>query len=131
MSVVEWYAQLLKPEWAPPAWIFRPVWLVLYAIIGVTCSVVFAKVMTKDWPWRVALPFALNLLFNFIFVSIQFGLQDNLLAALDVMLVLGTLIWAMVVVWPRARWIAYANVPYLLWVLFATMLQFAITFLNW
>lgn len=55
----------------------------------------------------VALPFALNLVFNFAFTPIQFGLQNNLLAAIDILLVLGTLVWAMIVIYPRARWLTY------------------------
>ncbi|MEZ4103426.1 MAG: tryptophan-rich sensory protein [Candidatus Paceibacterota bacterium] len=51
-------------------------------------------------------------------------------AAIDIVLVLGTLIWAMIVIWPYAKWIAYANIPYLLWVCFATVLQLSITYLN-
>jgi tryptophan-rich sensory protein len=58
-------------------------------------------------------------------------LQNNLLAAVDIFLVLGTLIWALIAIWPHAKWITYANIPYLLWVLFATTLQFTITYLNW
>jgi len=78
----------------------------------------------------VALPFLLNLIFNFAFTPIQFGLKNNYLAALDILLVLATLIWAMAVIYPHARWIAYIQIPYLLWVSFATVLQLTITYLN-
>jgi tryptophan-rich sensory protein len=78
----------------------------------------------------VALPFALNLIFNLIFTPIQFGLKNNLLAAADILLVLFTLIWAIIAIFPHARWIAYIQVPYLAWVAFATVLQLTITFLN-
>lgn len=43
---------------------------------------------------------------------------------------LGTLLWALAIIWRRARWVAYVNIPYLLWVAFATVLQFSITWLN-
>jgi translocator protein len=46
-------------------------------------------------------------------------------------LILGTLLWALVAIWPRVRWVALVNIPYLLWVMFATVLQFSITWLNW
>ena len=84
----------------------------------------------KRIPLIVALPFILNLIFNFAFTPLQFGLKNNLLAAVDILLVLGTLIWAMVAVYPRARWIAYVQIPYLLWVSLATVLQLTITYLN-
>ena len=79
----------------------------------------------------MALPFALNLVFNFAFTPLQFGLQSNILAAIDILLVLGTLIWAMVAVFPHIGWVAFAQIPYLLWVSFATILQLTITVLNW
>lgn len=126
-----WYASLVKPTWAPPAWLFGPVWTVLYVLIAVSFGFVLYQVAKKRWPASVAVPFVLNLLFNFIFSPIQFGLQNNLLAAVDIVLIWATLVWAMVAVWPRARWVALVNIPYLLWVSFATVLQFTITYLNW
>ena len=133
MPTYEWYQQLIKPSWSPPAWLFGPVWTVLYAIIAVSFGTVFYKAFTKQIPWIVALPFVLNLVFNFAFTPIQFGLKNNLLASIDILLVVGTLIWALYAVWtavPELRWVVYANIPYLLWGTFATVLQLTITFLN-
>ncbi len=129
-NTYNWYLTLIKPSWAPPSWLFGPVWTVLYIIIAISFGTVFYKAFTGKLPWIIALPFALNLIFNFAFTPLQFGLKNNLLASIDIVLVLATLIWALVVVWPRFRWIALANIPYLLWVLFATILQLTITYLN-
>lgn len=130
MQTQTWYSQLVKPSWAPPSWLFGPVWSVLYLIIFVSFGMVFYKVLNKELPFIVALPFILNLVFNLLFSPIQFGLQNNYLAALDIVLVLGTLIWAMVVIYPHIKWVALINIPYLLWVSFATVLQLTITYLN-
>jgi tryptophan-rich sensory protein len=133
MNSYNWYSQLIKPTWAPPSWLFGPVWTVLYAIIATSFGTVFYKAFYKQIPWIVALPFALNLLFNFAFTPLQFGLKNNLLAAIDILLVLGTLIWAFYAIWHSSvefRWIVYVNIPYLLWVTFATCLQLTITYLN-
>lgn len=126
-----WYLDLVRPEWAPPAWLFGPVWSVLYTIIAITFGYVAYLYYKGRIPFRVALPFILNLIFNFAFTPLQFGLQNNLLAAIDIVLVLGTLIWALLVIRPHAPIVTYANVPYLLWVSFATVLQLTITYLNW
>ena len=91
---------------------------------------IFYKLFKGQIPFIIALPFILNLVFNFAFTPLQFGLKNNLFAAIDITLVLGTLIWAMVAIWSYAKWIVYANIPYLLWVTFATALQFTITYLN-
>ena len=133
MNTYNWYSQLLRPSFAPPSWLFGPVWSVLYAIIAVSFGTVFYKVFTKQIPWIVALPFALNLLFNLVFIPIQFGLKNNLIASIDILLFLVTLVWALYAIWnfsPDFRWIVYVNIPYLLWGMFATCVQFTITYLN-
>lgn len=133
MSAYNWYSQLIKPTWAPPSWLFGPVWTILYAIIAISFGTVFFRVFTGKLAWIIALPFVLNLVFNFAFTTIQFGFKNNLLASIDILLVLGTLIWALIALWhasPDLHWVIYANIPYLLWVSFATVLQLTITFLN-
>lgn len=131
MEQSAWYAALSKPAFAPPAWLFGPVWSVLYLLIAVSFGYVFMQVVKGNIPWMIALPFLLNFLFNVAFTPIQFGLQNNLLAAIDIVLVLATLGWAMYVIYPYAAWVTYVNIPYFLWVSFATVLQLTITYLNW
>ncbi|MFA5778253.1 MAG: TspO/MBR family protein [Candidatus Paceibacterota bacterium] len=130
MNAYNWYSQLIKPTWAPPSWLFGPVWSVLYVLIFVSFGKVFWMLWQKQIPFLVALPFILNLVFNFAFTPIQFQLQNNLLAAVDILLVLSTLIWTMIVIYPYVKWITYIQIPYLLWVAFATILQLTITYLN-
>ena len=124
------YATLIKPSFAPPAWLFGPVWSVLYVIIAITYLRVFYLVSQGVILWMVALPFALNIVFNLAFTPIQFGLRNNYLAAVDILLVLGTLIWAIVSIWPYSPQLAYWQTPYLAWVSFATVLQLTVTWLN-
>lgn len=125
-----WYESLVQPTFAPPAWVFGPVWTVLYIIIAVSYGYVLWLAIRKRISWRIVLPFVLNLLFNLAFTPIQFGLRNNALAAVDIVLVLLTLVWALMVIRPHARWVALVNLPYLGWVMFATVLQLSITWLN-
>lgn len=129
-NTYNWYSQLIRPRWSPPSYLFGPVWSFLYILIIVSFGSVFYKAFTKQIPWIVALPFALNVVFNIAFTPLQFGLKNNLLAAIDILLVLGTLIWAIYAIYPHVKWIAYIQIPYLLWVSFATVLQLTITYLN-
>ncbi len=125
-----WYQKLAKPPWAPPPWLFGPVWTVLYIIIAISFGYVFYQTINRKLSWFVALPFILNIFFNFLFTPIQFGLRNNLLALIDILLVLVTLIWAMTVTYSHVRWVTFVNIPYLLWLIFATYLQLQITLLN-
>lgn len=131
MEQYAWYASLAKPAWAPPSWLFGPVWTVLYAIITVSFGYVFYQTLIGKLPFWVALPFFLNVIFNIAFTPLQFGLQNNLYASIDVVLVVITLAWALWAIYPYAAWVTYVNIPYLLWGLFATCLQLTITYLNW
>ncbi|MFZ2072635.1 MAG: TspO/MBR family protein [Minisyncoccia bacterium] len=129
-TTYNWYQNLIKPNWAPPSWVFGPIWSVLYVLIIISFGTVFYKVFNKELPFVVVVPFILNIVFNLIFSPIQFKLQNNYLAALDIVLVLGTLIWAMIAIYPHIKWVALINIPYLIWVCIATVLQFTITYLN-
>jgi len=133
MNTYNWYSQLIKPSWAPPSFLFGSVWTFLYAIIIFSFGTVFYKIFQGKIPVYIALPFILNIIFNLAFTPIQFGLKNNLLASIDILLVVGTLVWAFYVIWHSAselRWVVYANIPYLLWGTFATVLQLTITYLN-
>lgn len=127
---MDWYQKLIKPSWAPPSWLFGPVWGFLYLIIAVSYGYVVYLFINKRIPFFVILPFILNLIFNLLFSPVQFSLKSNLLAAIDISLVLITLLWAMWTIYPYYKWVALINIPYLVWVLFATVLQFSITYLN-
>lgn len=124
------YAELLKPAFAPPAWLFGPVWTFLYLLIALSFGFVFFKCWKKELPWMIFLPFGLNLVFNGLFTPLQFGLKNLWLATADILLVILTLAWAMKVIWPHYKWVAYAQLPYFAWGLFATILQLTITALN-
>lgn len=130
MNTYTWYQQLIKPLWAPPSWIFGPTWTCLYILIAISFGKVFLMVWQKQIAFIIALPFILNLIFNVAFTPLQFGLKNNILATIDIFLVLVTLIAATIVIYPYAKWITYMQIPYLIWVSFATVLQLTITYLN-
>ena len=127
------YSEYIKPLWAPPSWVIGFVWSFLYVIIAVSFSAVFYSAYKKQIPRVVALPFALNIFFNFAFPYIQFELANNFLASVDILLVVTTLIWALFAVWrktPELKWVVYVNIPYLVWGVYASSVQLGITYLN-
>lgn len=125
-----WYKDLNKPSWAPAEWVFGTVWSILYPIIIAINVYIIVLLVQHKITWLIALPFWLNLFFNIIFTPIQFGMRNNALAFVDILLVLITIAWAMVAIWPHAKVATIAFVPYLLWVAIATVLQLSITLKN-
>jgi translocator protein len=130
-NTYNWYQTLIKPSWAPPSWLFGPVWTLLYILIFASFGYVGYLFSKGKITFLVLLPFILNLIFNFAFTPLQFGLKNNLLAFIDIILVLATLIWALISIFPHAKWVTFINIPYLIWVSFATVLQATVTYLNW
>jgi len=131
MDWMSWYESLAKPSWTPAPATIGLIWQILYPIILVSFGFVFVQAFRRKLPRVVAVPFAINLVANLIFTPIQFGMRNLPLASVDILIVLGTIIWMMVVVWSHYRWIAVAQVPYFVWVSLATVLQLSITAMNW
>jgi len=125
-----WYDQLRKPAWTPVPGTIGLIWQILYPIILFSFGFILYKAMRGGLPWLVAVPFIINLAANLLFMPIFGGLRNLPLATVDIVLVLGTILWMMVAVWPHYRWIAAAQLPYLVWVSIATVLQITITLSN-
>lgn len=130
MDTYKWYKKLKKPSWAPPNWLFGPVWTFLYILIAISFGKVFLMAVGKEIPFIIVLPFVLNLIFNFMFTPIQFGLKNNLLASIDIILIWITIVWSMILIFPIVPWVLYLEIPYLIWVSIASVLQLTITILN-
>jgi benzodiazapine receptor len=130
MKTYKQYATYKKPTWAPPSWIFGPVWSFLYVLIAISFGYTFYLFFQNRIGFLVLVPFILNLIFNFAYTPLQFRARNFLLATIDVLLVDATLIWALVAIYPYASWVSYMNLPYLAWVCFATVLQITITKLS-
>jgi len=127
---VSWYDSLAKPSWTPASSVIGTVWAVLYPVIFVTYGYVIFRVVRGEIPWHVTVPIAINLAANLAFTPIQFGLQNLALASVDILVVLASLIWSIVAIWPYAPWASITLTPYLVWVAIATTLQLSITWMN-
>ncbi|GGG36268.1 TspO and MBR [Croceivirga lutea] len=129
-SVNDWYLTLNKPSFNPPNWIFAPVWTILYVMMGVAAGIVWGKGFHHIWVKTGLYHFGFQLLLNAMWSLVFFGLKEPFYAlliiiALAILIVL-TIKWFNVVS-KKAAWLL---VPYLLWVIFATALNFKIWELN-
>ncbi|MBI4250411.1 tryptophan-rich sensory protein [Candidatus Uhrbacteria bacterium] len=129
-AIPVWYADLVKPAFNPPAWVFGPVWTVLYALMGIAAFLVWKKGWTQK-NVKVALGvFGAQLTLNAAWSILFFGLRNPGFAFADIT-VLWLLIAATIVAFYRiSRPAAYLLVPYILWVSFAAYLNYAIWILN-
>lgn len=125
-----WYDGLVKPSWTPAPATIGLIWQILYPIILVSFGFVFVQLFRKRIGLWTALPFAINLAANLLFTPIQFGLRNLPLAAVDILIVWSTIIWSVVAIWRHYRWVAFAQIPYFVWVSLATILQLSITWNN-
>ena len=130
MTWMDWYNSLTKPTWTPSPATIGLIWQILYPIIFISFGFVFVQTVRGKLPWIVAVPFAINLAANLVFTPIFFGLRNIPLASADILVVLGTIIWIMIAVWPHYRWVSVAQMPYLVWVSTATTLQLSILAMN-
>ena len=129
-ACMDFYDTLVKPSWAPAPPVFGIVWSLLYPIIIVAYGYVIVRVARGDYPASLLVPVLINVAANVAFTPIQFGLRSLVLAEVDILVVLATIVWSMVAIWPHSRVASLALTPYLVWVGIATVLQTSITVLN-
>ena len=110
--------------------VYGQVWSVIYPIIFIANIYVLIMFINNTISWVVALPFWLNLLFNFAYTPAQFKLRNQLASLIVIILVLLTIVWSMVMIYPYSVWVFVAFIPYLIWVSIATVLQTSLWRLN-
>ncbi len=128
-SVPEWYAGLNRPSFAPPNRIFGPVWTALYVLMGISLFLVW-KLAASPARNRALAVFFLQLLLNFAWSFVFFYFNRIGLALAEIILLWGSIVWMLVLFYkikPAAAWI---NIPYLLWVTFASVLNAGFYVLN-
>ncbi len=127
---MDFYSELIKPSWSPAPPVFGIVWSILYPIIIGAYGYVIFRVARGEYPAALLVPVLINIVANIVFTPIQFGLRNLWLAEADIVLVLVTIVWSMIAIWPHSRVASLALSPYLVWVTIATALQTSITLLN-
>jgi tryptophan-rich sensory protein len=121
-----WYADLVKPTFNPPAWLFGPVWTVLYVLIAIAGWITWGR----DRTGRAMQLWWMQMLLNFLWTPIYFGMHQIGLALVVILLLLASIIAFIVAAWRSDRVSARIFVPYAAWVAFASVLNASILVLN-
>lgn len=134
-AIPTWYAGLVKPALNPPSWVFGPAWTTLYALMGIAAFLVWSSHAKssedKKKQIKIALGiFGLQLFLNAIWSIIFFGLQSPGWALVDIVALWLAIAWTMFVFYKISKLAMYLLVPYLLWVSFASYLNYSIWVLN-
>ncbi|MBP6127121.1 TspO/MBR family protein [Flavobacterium sp.] len=130
-SITTWYPTLIKPIFNPPNWVFAPVWTLLYIFMGIAAGLIWNEIEKKPKEVKIALQYfifqlGLNALWSYLF----FGLQNLLLASIEVILLLLVLIECYKIFKPIHSTAAKLFIPYIAWVSFASLLTLSIFYLN-
>lgn len=128
-SVGDWYQALRKPSFNPPGWVFGPVWTALYAMMAVAAWLVWLRRGLADAQLPLAL-FGLQLALNMAWSVLFFGLRSPGLAVADIGLLWAAIAGTLVAFWRVSVPAGVLLLPYLAWVSFAALLNYAIWTLN-
>jgi translocator protein len=153
-AISTWYASLIKPSFAPPNWVFAPVWTALFFLMGVSLYLVWAKnfkipvsenktpakkawnpISEKLWSgaWKeenVVAIFSLQLILNILWSALFFGLKMPAAAFAEILMLWAAILYTIVNFYRVSKPAAYLLIPYLVWVALASALNFSIVWLN-
>jgi len=129
-SVNTWYATLTKPAFSPPNWLFSPVWITLYLLMGISLFLVWRKGLQTEGIKTALLFFGVQLALNTLWSILFFGLKMPLLAVIEILILWYFILITLLKFRRISKPAALLLVPYLLWVSFAAVLNFFLWYLN-
>jgi tryptophan-rich sensory protein len=131
-SISSWYntSELNKPSFTPPSWLFAPVWVILYLLMGISAYLIWEKRAKKKEVRSAVSVFGLQLALNVLWSILFFGLRCPLCGFVEI-IILWLAIAATIIKFNKlSRAAALLLIPYILWVTFAAVLNFYIWRLN-
>ena len=130
-SINTWYPTLIKPSFNPPNWLFAPVWTLLFIMMGIAAGMIWNHLENqKELVKKALLFFTVQLLLNALWSYLFFGLNNVLLALIEIIL-LWLVIYETFYIFKKIdKKAAYLFIPYLIWVGFAAVLNGSIYYLN-
>jgi len=129
-AVPDWYITLEKPFFAPPNWIFGPVWIILYFLMGVSLYIVWKDELKSKTRNVFFVVFAIQLILNALWSFLFFGLKSPLLGLIDILILDVMLVVTIFYAKRVSKYAAMLLIPYMVWIIIASVLNYAIMVLN-
>ena len=127
-SLTTWYASLMKPFFSPPDWVFPVAWPVLYALMGFSLYYAWNEnIENKKAPMMI---FSIQLLLNTLWIFIFFGLENQFYSLVEIIILWFAILATIISFFRFSRKAAYMLIPYLLWVIFAAVLNYYVWIFN-
>jgi tryptophan-rich sensory protein len=124
-SITTWYSTLNKPDFTPPSWVFGPVWLALYTMMGISAYLIY-----ESGDKEALKIFSVQLVLNALWSMVFFGLKSPLYALIVIIILFISIFLTILRVYKNDRAAAILLMPYLAWVGFASALNYNILILN-
>ncbi len=127
-NIQSWYVTLIKPSFNPPNYLFGPVWTSLYIIMGISFYMIWSS--TKSNKNKLIGIYLFQLVLNFLWSFIFFKYHAIGIAAIEIVVLWLSILTMIIMFYKNNKWAAFINIPYLLWVSFASVLNISIYLLN-
>jgi benzodiazapine receptor len=129
-AIPTWYATLNKPVFSPPNWLFSPVWISLYTLMGISLFMVWNKAEKRPYHRKALTFFFIQLALNALWSVFFFGLQSPWAGLIEMAFLWSALVMTIYYFFKLSQWAGILLLPYLVWVSFAFVLNFSLWVLN-
>ena len=129
ISVETWYQTLNKPSFNPPDWVFGPIWTILYIFMGISIWLIIKKEPSKTRTIGIRI-FWLQLFFNIFWTYLFFGIQKIGISFIEIIFLFFLIFINIIYFFKVDKIASYLLIPYLFWVMYASLLTYNIWILN-
>ncbi len=129
-AIPTWYATLIKPTFAPPNWLFFPVWTTLFVMMGISLYLVWRKGLEDQQVKNALVIFAVQLILNVLWSAAFFGLRSPLSGLIEISILWISIAYTIMIFMKVSRTAGLLLIPYIIWVSFAAIFNFFIWRLN-
>ena len=127
-AIPKWFIHLKKPSFNPPNWLFGPVWTILYLMMSISFYLIWVSGFSLASLPLIA--FFVQLILNVLWSALFFGARKPFMAFVEIIFLLISIVIVMILFYPNSHIAGYLLIPYLLWVMFASLLNFELWRLN-